>query len=223
MSSIQEYLSNITFDDTINNSPYLRPIRMKFNLGLDKKQTTWDIAAEHDSVAVVLYHTEKEELLFVRQFRPSVFVGAVRRLPENKGKSLHQIDFAKYSTDHGYTLELCAGIVDKPNQTYLEHVKDEVIEECGYCVPLESILFLKKFITGISFSGSQQSLYYAEINESMYVSCGGGNQNEGEKIENIFMSVQKVRELLAHDELKNPPGFLWAVEWFLKNKLNDYK
>lgn len=45
-----------------------------------------------------------------------------------------EIDTTKYPVADGYTLELCAGIVDK--DIPLEEVaREEVLEECGYDVP----------------------------------------------------------------------------------------
>lgn len=48
------------------------------------------------------------------------------------------IDTKKYPPSLGMTIELCAGIVDK-SQSLAETARDEVIEECGYDVPLSSL------------------------------------------------------------------------------------
>jgi len=44
-----------------------------------------------------------------------------------------EIDTKKYPAELGFTLELCAGVVDK-NKTLEEIACDEVLEECGYSV-----------------------------------------------------------------------------------------
>ena len=36
------------------------------------KQRRWDMISSHSSVGVVIYHTEMDALLIVRQFRPAV-------------------------------------------------------------------------------------------------------------------------------------------------------
>lgn len=38
------------------------------------KQRRWDMISSHSSVAVIIYHTERDALLVVRQFRPPVSV-----------------------------------------------------------------------------------------------------------------------------------------------------
>ena len=52
------------------------------------------------------------------------------------GKSI--VDTKKYPGSLGITYELCAGIVDK-NVSLAEIAKMEVLEECGYDVPIDSI------------------------------------------------------------------------------------
>lgn len=45
-----------------------------------------------------------------------------------------EIDAEKYPVSGGYTIELCAGLVDK--DIPIEQVaREEVLEECGYDVP----------------------------------------------------------------------------------------
>lgn len=47
------------------------------------------------------------------------------------------MDTTKYPGIKGLTLELCAGIVDK-TKDLAEIAKEEVLEECGYEVPIEN-------------------------------------------------------------------------------------
>lgn len=49
-----------------------------------------------------------------------------------------KIDLIKYPAKLGITLELCAGIVDK-NLTLNEIAREEVLEECGFNVPVERL------------------------------------------------------------------------------------
>lgn len=54
------------------------------------------------------------------------------------------IDTVKYPPSLGLTIELCAGIIDK-NKSLVEIAREEVIEECGYDVPLDSIQEIQTF------------------------------------------------------------------------------
>ncbi len=46
------------------------------------------------------------------------------------------------SPEHGITVELCAGIMDNPKLSAKEIGKQEVLEECGYNVPIENFEFV---------------------------------------------------------------------------------
>uniref|UniRef100_A0A0K0EWK5 Uridine diphosphate glucose pyrophosphatase NUDT14 n=1 Tax=Strongyloides venezuelensis TaxID=75913 RepID=A0A0K0EWK5_STRVS len=219
------FIRNVEFEPLVN-SKYLTPIRMKFEARLKKddkiRKVVWDVATEHDSVATLLFNKDHNTLLFVKQFRASIFFGAVRRQKENLGKTLKEIDFTKYPVDMGYSLELCAGLIDKPGVSVLKHAQEEIFEECGYEVPLEEIKFLKRFTTGIGFSGSQQHLFYAIVTDDMIVNKGGGNEEEGEIIETVSLTIDEVKELMKQDELCSPPGFLYVVQYFLDNIHNQF-
>lgn len=64
------------------------------------------------------------------------------QVPEKKEGMI--IDTEKFNLSNGYSLELCAGIVDKNCQVD-EIAKDEILEECGYDVPLTSLRKLFSF------------------------------------------------------------------------------
>lgn len=49
-----------------------------------------------------------------------------------------EIDTSKYPAALGITLEMCAGIVDK-NKSLHAIAKEEVLEECGYDVPIKDL------------------------------------------------------------------------------------
>lgn len=73
-------------------------------------------------------------------FVSSLFLNAVLAIyftsvpDQDKGNG--QIDTLKYPPSLGITLEFCAGIVDK-SKSLAETAKEEVLEECGYDVPVE--------------------------------------------------------------------------------------
>lgn len=149
----------------------------------------WEIVKAHDSVAMLIYHHEHQSFILVKQFRPAVYL----------------------NNDDGMTIELCAGIVDK-DLTLLEIAHEEIEEECGYLVPLEKIQKITSFYTSVGFAGSRQTLYYAEVDESMKVSEGGGV--DGELIEVIEMSLVDAKELIYDEAIAKTPGLMFAFMWW---------
>lgn len=108
-----------------HDSPWLRPVRMKFIQ--DGQEKNWDLLRGHDSVSIIVFNVSRKKLLFVRQFRSSVYFSC---LPEKQ----ETVDLKKYPPALGITLELCAGIVDK-DKPLEEIAQDELREECGYEAP----------------------------------------------------------------------------------------
>lgn len=185
-------IADISFCECVD-SKYVKPARMCYSENGIKKQ--WDFIKSLDSVAILLYHKDKDSLLFVKQFRPAVFV--------QNGQNLAS----------GYTYELCAGLMDK-DKSIEQIAKEEVLEECGYSVnALEPIA---TFATSVGTSGATQHLFFAEIDEGKKLNAGGGI--DGEVIELVFVKVGEL-EAFLHDESKiKTPGLGFGVMWFLRYK-----
>ena len=154
----------------------------------------WEIVKAHDSVAILIYHTEQESFILVKQFRPAVYL---------------------HDDDDGMTIELCAGIVDK-NLSLQEIAYEEIEEECGYRVPLEKVERITAFYTSVGFAGSIQTLYYAEVNDGMKVSEGGGIDNE--MIEVIEMPLAEAKAFIYDESIAKTPGLMFAFMWFFEQE-----
>lgn len=159
----------------------------------DGIKKSWEIVEAHDSVAILLYHKEKESFILVKQFRPAVYL----------------------NNDNGMTVELCAGIVDK-KLSLAEIAKEEIEEECGYAVPLQNIERITSFHTSVGFAGSKQTLYFTEVDESMKVSEGGGVDHE--QIEVVYLPVDKAVKLIYDENIAKTPGLMFAFMWWLEKK-----
>jgi len=150
---------------------------------------TWEIVEAHDSVAILIYHKNKDAFILVKQFRPAVYL----------------------NNDDGLTIELCAGIVDK-DLSLLQIAKEEIEEECGFNVSLDKIEKITSFHTSVGFAGSKQMLYFAEVDESMKVSKGGGVDLE--QIEVIYLPVSEARKLIYDESIAKTPGLMFAFMWY---------
>ncbi len=154
-------------------------------------QKSWEIVEAHDSVSILLYHKEKRSFVLVKQFRPAVYL----------------------NNDNGMTIELCAGIVDK-ELSLAEIAKEEVEEECGYDIPLSNIKKITSFHTSVGFAGSKQTLYFAEVEESMKVSEGGGVDHE--QIEVVYLPIDEAKKLLYDESIAKTPGLMFAFMWWFE-------
>ncbi|PHS34079.1 MAG: NUDIX hydrolase [Sulfurovum sp.] len=156
--------------------------------GVDKD---WEIVKAHDSVAILIYHKNKDAFVLVKQFRPAVY------LNNNKGM----------------TIELCAGIVDK-ELTLAEIAIEEIEEECGFSVSLENLERITSFHTSVGFAGSKQLLYYAEVDDGMKIHDGGGVDDE--QIEVIYLPVSEAKSFIYDESMAKTPGLMFAFMWWLE-------
>ncbi len=163
----------------------------------DGTPKTWEIVKAHDSVAILIYHTQKACFILVKQFRPAVYL----------------------NDDKGITIELCAGIVDK-ELPLVQIAVEEIEEECGYQVPLEAIERVTSFHTSVGFAGSRQTLYYAEVDEKMHVGDGGGI--DAELIEVVEVPVAEMESLLFNEQIAKTPGLMFAFFWWKEKNASHF-
>lgn len=135
------------------------------------KERSWDCMKVHDSVAIILYNVSRSVLIFVKQFRPAVQLAA--SLTDTSSTALTDTSVT------GFTLELCAGIMDKegetssskflcsnfpaPGKSLAETAQEEVLEETGYKVDVNALKFVASFRSGVGVTGSLQHLFFCEV------------------------------------------------------------
>lgn len=184
------------------DSLYIKPHRMYYVE--NSVERSWDFIESLNSVAIVLHHTEKDSLLFVKQFRPPLYARLLR-----EGLS-HKNAWAG-----SYSFELCAGLADKPGKSLDQIAKEEVLEECGY-MP-ERLEFIGEFATAVGHSGAKQSIFYARIDENMRCALGGGI--DGEVIESVLVPISELKAFLHDVSLPKTPALGYGVMWFLSKYL----
>lgn len=107
-----------------------------------------DLVKAHDSVAIITFNTTRNTLVVVKQFRPAVYYGQIYQFLETVGKDFNtEILVKKFPPKDAITIELCAGIVDK-DMPMVHIAREELIEECGYDVPVERIEEVMKYRSG---------------------------------------------------------------------------
>ncbi len=175
---------------TLADNLYVKPVQLNYRQ--NGQQRRWEAVQAHDSVAVLLYHQQRQAFLLVKQFRAPVHMN---------------------HPQFTFTHELCAGIVDK--EASLEQiVKEEILEECGYDVALEKIARISSFFTNVGISGNQQHLYFAVIDDSCKVHEGGGIHNE--EIIPVYLNICDAKAFIYDESLAKTPGLMFAFYWFFE-------
>jgi len=178
----------------LHSPAFVKPIAINYTLNDEKR--VWEAVISYNSVSILLWHKERDAFVLVKQLRPAV---------------LHA------TKTNGYTYELCAGIIDK-KASDIQIAKEEVVEECGYDVPLQNIQKVTTFYPSVGVTGAYQTLYYAEIDNSMHVNEGGGLADEN--IEVIYLPTQEAKEFMFDENFLKTPGMMMAFYWFFDKKAN---
>ena len=175
--------------DTTN---FLEPIKCTYRQnGIEK---SWEAVRSFDSVAILLYHEFKNQFVLVKQFRPPVYMTDSSKL---------------------YTYELCAGIIDK-NKSLKSIAKEEILEECGYNVKIDDIEKITSFFTNVGVSGGKQTLFFAQINDSMKIHDGGGIDSE--YIEIVYLDILDFEKFIFDGSKAKTPGLMFSFLWFMRYK-----
>ncbi|WP_324172203.1 NUDIX hydrolase [Sulfurimonas sp.] len=179
----------------LKNPKFVVPV--KINYTQNGKQKEWEAVKTIDCVSILLYHKEKQAFILVKQLRIPVLYA---------------------NEEDGMTYELCAGLIDK-DASDVQIAKEEILEECGYDVPVENLQKITSFYPSVGISGTKQILYYAECDDGMKVSEGGGLEEE--EIEVIYLPINKAKEFMFDESYQKTPGLLMAFYWFFDNILTQ--
>ena len=189
-------MGKITSVQELTSPNFVKPVEINYTQNGRAKK--WEAVLSHDSVAILLYHTQKDAFVLVKQLRVTVL---------NKNKT------------NGYMYELCAGIVDK-KCSLKQIAKEEILEECGYNVPVENLEKISAFYTSVGISGTHQTLYYTQIDESMKLNEGGGIEEE--EIEVVYVPLSEAKKFMFDESYQKTTGVSLAFYWFFNHKKHIY-
>ncbi|XP_062857426.1 uridine diphosphate glucose pyrophosphatase NUDT14 isoform X2 [Trichomycterus rosablanca] len=205
---------------------------------------SWDFMQTHDSVSVLIFNTTSHCFILVKQFRPAVYMNEWERMkhahPEPEGEHRGeccaqtapqegQEEKEDSNCPHqppasaGVTYELCAGLVDKPNLSLEEIACQEVLEECGYEVPVSKLRRITSYRSGVGVTGAKQTMFYAEVTEENRVGEGGGEPQEGELIEVVKVPLHEAMTFAYNESIPKTMGVVFSFMWFHNNIAPKYK
>lgn len=151
----------------ILSDKYFTLSEVKFDYELksgDWVKNTWEVLERGNAAAALLYNTEKQTVILVKQFRLPAYMNGV---------------------ETGFMLEVPAGILENNDGSAEDAMKREILEETGYKVPK-----LTKIYDAFATPGGSTerfSCFVGEYSDEMKVENGGGLDDENEDIEIVEM------------------------------------
>ncbi|KAH8306199.1 hypothetical protein KR018_003816, partial [Drosophila ironensis] len=203
-------IDRIWFEPLPKDSKWVNPLRVNYIENNKKKFT--DLIQVGDGVVVVLFNKSSQKLVFVRQFRGAVYQGIYMSGRFDTKVPKGDADLKKFPPELGITMELCGGSVDK-NMSLADIAREEVLEECGYKVPVESLQRIFDYRGGIGTSSGAMTLFYCEVCDEQKVASGGGVETED--IEVVELPIEEARKLITPGVVTNGgPTCMLGILWF---------
>ncbi|XP_014454246.1 uridine diphosphate glucose pyrophosphatase NUDT14 isoform X1 [Alligator mississippiensis] len=204
-------------------SAFLRPFRLRYRQNGTKK--FWDFMRTHDSVSILIFNTSRQCFVVVKQFRPAVYMCEMERHQpqdfQHKDQECWYPVANPIPAASGVTYELCAGIVDHPELSLEEIACKEVLEECGYDVPISHLKRITSYRSGVGVTGSKQTMFYAEVTDQMKTGEGGGQAEEGELIEVIEIPLQDSMKFAFDENFPKTMGVIFSFMWFQNHRAQE--
>ncbi|XP_035380346.1 uridine diphosphate glucose pyrophosphatase NUDT14 [Electrophorus electricus] len=231
------------------SSDYLKAFTVRYSQNGTKK--SWDFMRTHDSVSVLIFNTTSHCFILVKQFRPAVYMCEWEKSmptpphpegsqegsegcpapapdePATSGEGQESEGAAgqpeQPPASAGVTFELCAGLVDKPHLSLEEIARQEVLEECGYDVPVARLRRITSYRSGVGVTGAKQTMFYAEVSDEDRVSEGGGKPQEGELIEVVKVPLHEAMTFAYDESIPKTMGVIFSFIWFHSSMSPKYK
>lgn len=177
---------------TLKHQSIFSVYEMKFNFmkndGLTSSDLTHYIIEKGPAVAILIYDTDLESLVLVRQLRTPT-----------------QTEIT----------EIVAGVMD-PGETPEISAKREILEEVGYKVKQLNPIF--SFYTTPGIFNEEIYFFYAEVDQSLKVNEGGGLSEEDEDLELVYIPKDEVMEWMQNEEELDAKTIIGLQHFLLNHK-----
>ena len=144
-----------------------------------------------NSVGVLLYDTEQDSVLLIKQFRYPAYI----------------------HDGPGWLIEIVAGMQDKGRDA-ITVAHSELFEEIGYTI--DRLEFLCKFYLSPGGSSEQLSLYLGYIHQAARVSAGGGLASEHEDIQLLNIPLTKALAMIERGEICDAKTIIALQQLYLR-------
>lgn len=146
----------------------------------------------HDAVAALLWHTGRQRLILVEQFRPPVYAAG----------------------EEGWLVELPAGLLDEPGEPPEKTMIREIEEETGYRV--SDVQELTTYWSSAGASTERVTLFYAEVDDGNRIDTGGG-VDAGEDLRVVEASLEELSQNLDSGSIWDAKTLI-GVQWLLNQR-----
>jgi UDP-sugar diphosphatase len=176
------------------NPDFIKPILI--TCVRENVEFNWEMVKSKNSVHIIVDNIDEKELLLVKQVRIPVLFND--------------------DSQNGVMYEICAGLVDKENKTIEEIAREEVLEELGYDIPLSNIKYIRSLKSSVGASGTNASIFYAQVENKYKISNGGGIGTEDIKIFNL--KYEDIDDFMKNEQIHTDALVQYSL-YYWKNEI----
>ncbi|APY07281.1 hypothetical protein BWZ20_02730 [Winogradskyella sp. J14-2] len=166
---------------TILSDKFFTLSQVKFNYQLKDGnwvENKWEVLERGNAVAALLYNTEKQTVILVKQFRLPAYMNGV---------------------EGGFLLEVPAGMLEDDDSSAAEAIRRELLEETGYNIPKLTEIYSAFATPGCSTE--RFSCFVGEYSDKMKTNDGGGLDTENEDIEILEIPFTKAIAMMVNGDI----------------------
>jgi UDP-sugar diphosphatase len=187
----------------LTNPKYIKTSAINYSIAGQEEEHIWEKVNTHDSVHILAYHKEKNEVFLVSQTRIPVLLN---------------------NPDTRHVYECCAGLIDKYpelplNSRVRKVAAEEVHEELGYKVDEDSLVQLPTIFSSVGSAGANCYLFYVNIDDSMFV---GQNLQIGENIKVEPLPVQFILHFITTEKDTDAVTKYLLLHWWVEHKQHNW-
>lgn len=163
-----------------------------------------------DSVGILLYDPDRDEVVLTEQFRYPVYA------------SLDPDEATGVGAKKAWLLEIVAGVQDA-GKTVIEVAQKELFEEAGYRIETDgSWHLIAKIYPSPGGSSERIYLYWARVNREDRTSEGGGIAEEREDIRVLSLSFKEALGMVERGEIQDAKTII-ALQYLAIQKIKGSK
>jgi len=162
----------------------------KFNGEMSDELTYFNFKRK-DGAACVVYNTDSQKVLLIKQFR-----------------------YPPHRKHDAWMVEIVAGLIDE-GEAPEAAVKREIMEEIGYEV--DHIEEISVIFTSPGISSERIFLFYAEVDNNGNKEIGGGLDNEHEDILMLEYTLEELDKSLKNNEIQDAKTII-ACQYLLNKR-----
>ncbi|CAB0033765.1 unnamed protein product [Trichogramma brassicae] len=201
--------------ETIDESDWYDPMDIEYQKHVLYEMA--EVAATPDEFQYIVWDSARQELLFVRRFRPASYVVS---LPDSVYLSKEPIDTDVHSPYGGIAIEPSSCKHLDKERPWFEHCRQQLRKDFGYEVPNQFMVPAQTVNEAAppNVTSKRVQYIYSEVNDGMKLSEEQLAALGSPMHQVVRMTIDQAVEFAESRHVPGPVSTLFAIRWFVYHK-----